>query len=423
MHPALAIPEILLHIFTDLEGPTAWQNLARCAQVCTAFRGPAMELLWNGSTPLPFYAILNLFPRDLIPIVPGLKGFIRRPYPRDWSEIILRSPRIQKLFHSEASTHPQVMKHIEQRSILYHGRQLQFFPRPQLPQTFYQCLAFYSPVPLQHLFSNLKHLEWTSSDLYCCLPLISDSIERLTLCSEVYELGFFQELQARMPGKRLNEIRITSRLVTDTRDQMGLDSVEDLQSFLVGFNQLRRVTLDRHFATGEIITILGTLERVEYLEIIGTLYEQTLETSMAEARRVQLAMFPALHELAITLNSRNIPFFQDPQNITSRVFSTFKVIYNGNSADHLRDLFAIIASRWPQLRAFYINPAIGFYEFIEKDTKMMDLYQKPERISRIARSFITEEIIKPLLDLTLLEELVIEWPYPARLDNRVLKDM
>lgn len=272
-------------------------------------------------------------------------------------------------------------------------------------------------MPLQHIFSNLKHLEWTSSDLYCCLPFISDSIERLTLCSEAYELGFFQELQARMPSKRLEEIRFTSRAVTDAGDQMGLDSVDDLRSFLIGYNQLRRVILDRHFATGEVITVLGTLERVEYLEIIGTLYEQTLETSMG------LAGFPALQELSITLNSRNIPFFQDPQNITSRMFSTFKVIYNGNSAAHLRDLFAIIATRWPQLRSLHINPPIGFYEFIKKDTKMMDLYEKPERISRIARSFITEEIIKPLLDLTLLEELVIEWPYPARLDNRVLKDM
>ncbi|KAG8911164.1 hypothetical protein FRC01_005873, partial [Tulasnella sp. 417] len=226
-----------------------------------------------------------------------------------------------------------------------------------------------------------------------------------------------------MPGKKLKEIRFTSRVVTDTRDQMGLDCVDDIQSFLVGFNQLRRVILDRHFATGEVITVLGTLERVEYLEIIGTLYEQTLETCMTEARKARLAAFPALQELSITLNSRNMPFFEDPQNITSKMFSTFKVIYNGNSASHLRDLFTIIASRWPQLRSLHINPAIGFYQFIEKDAKMMDLYQKPDRISRIARSFITEEIIKPLLDLTLLEELVIEWPYPARFGGRVLTDM
>ncbi|KIO15514.1 hypothetical protein M407DRAFT_211051 [Tulasnella calospora MUT 4182] len=223
-----------------------------------------------------------------------------------------------------------------------------------------------------------------------------------------------------MPSKRLKELRITSRVITDNMDEMGLDFVDDFQSFLAGFNQLRRVVLDRHFATGEVITVLGTLEHVEYLEIIGTLYQRTLETSMTETR---LATFPALQELIITLNSRNIPFFQDSQNITSPMFSTFKVIYNGNSAAHLRDLFAIIASRWPQLRILHIHPPIGFYQFIEEDAKMMDLYQKPERISRIARSFITGEIIKPLLDLTLLEELAIEWPYPARLDKRSLKDM
>ncbi|KAG8955633.1 hypothetical protein FRC04_007624 [Tulasnella sp. 424] len=432
MHPVLAIPEILLQIFGDLAGPTGWQDLARCAQVCTAFRGPAMELLWNGSTALPFYAVLSLFPRDLMPLVPlgsgrsrvGPQGFIRRPCPRDWREIILRSPKIRKLFHSEVVTHHEDVQLLEVRTTLCPGRQAHFFPRPQLPRAFFQSLAFHSSVPINQIFSNLKELEWTSNDLDCCLPLISDSIERLSLCSEDFELGFFQELEARMPAKALKEIRFMGKVpVADPRHQMGEECVNDLQSFLVGCNQLRRVVLDRHFASTEILTVLSTLERVEYLEITGTLYEGMLEASLLVAQTTGAAMFPALQELVITLNSRSLPFFKDPQSITSGTFSTFKVTYNGNSADHLRELFAIIADRWPELRILHIHPPPSFYNFIEGDAKMKDLYQKPERVARIARSFITGEIIKPLLGLSALEELVVEWPYPARLENRVLKDM
>ncbi|KAG8986987.1 hypothetical protein FRB90_003652 [Tulasnella sp. 427] len=432
MHAALGIPEILLHILEQLDGSTTWQDLARCAQVCRSFRGPATELLWNGFTEIPLSAILNLFPRDLFAIrhrgsdgsLLNRQEFRRRPLPRDWNKVRLRGPQTRKLYHSETATHsPTVATDSQDRTAGFNTSQVYFRLRPHLPQALIQSLAFHAPVPLQSIFGNLRSLDWTSSDLYCCLPFISDSIGRLTLCSEDYELGFFQELEARMPGKRLKELRVMSRVGVDVDSVMGEDSLDDLRSFLVGSNQLRRVALDRHFATSGVLMALGALESLEHLEIIGKLYETMWNGYEEAVRNAEVQTFPALQVLIMTINSKSLRLFQNPRSIVSETFSDFKVIYNGNSAASLQDLFTTLSSKWLGLRVLNVNPPINFYEFIEGDVKMQELYQKPHRMDRIARSFIAEETLKPLFQLTLLEELIIEWPYPVRLEAKALTAM
>ncbi|KAJ7775959.1 hypothetical protein DFH07DRAFT_798896 [Mycena maculata] len=72
MHPALSIPEILQHIFSNL-GPITWhrwmvtrdakRDLAALARTCTTFQRPALDKLWAHQG--TFLNFLRCFPPDL----------------------------------------------------------------------------------------------------------------------------------------------------------------------------------------------------------------------------------------------------------------------------------------------------------------------------------------------------------------------
>jgi len=190
MHPCLQITELLDIIFRQLDEDIVFSasTLASLALTCRMFVEPALDVLWGRLT--SFGPLIALFPEDAWSRKDNWSGksvvtLLRPPEPHEWDRFLQYAARAR---HAVPSNSPQ-----------------EFFRGTEAHPSVYRILLNHRPT--DHLFPNLKRLEW-----YFDHTFPEDSIAQLSLllCPRVTDIAAY----ALKVMSETSSIRLSDELMT-----------------------------------------------------------------------------------------------------------------------------------------------------------------------------------------------------------------
>ncbi|KAG9038369.1 hypothetical protein FRB95_001781 [Tulasnella sp. JGI-2019a] len=314
---------------------------------------------------------------------------------------------------------------------------------------FYQ-LAFHRQS--SHILPNLERLRWSAAPRLIIL-FLCPTLRALEMASSEYETGIFSEVEMRLSAANLKTLKLEVEEPSSHLDP----TLEELSRLFEWAEELTDVTLSRGLVDSPVFISLSKLPQLRVLRIIGRLQSGLLFdfattrglARPSKAKRIKPAVpkakskwvtgrtpvattggwaaqsesdewyesFPELRSLDLVITVNAAGFFSDVRCISSIGLASITITFSGNLVKDLKDILVAISERCPGLQYLNIRPDNEHYNFIEADTRMQDVYQKPHRVQRISRSLITVDFFKPILMLKELEELVLEWPYAAQVNQ------
>ncbi|KAG8996244.1 hypothetical protein FRB93_000910 [Tulasnella sp. JGI-2019a] len=390
MHEALKIPELVLRIlnFANSAG-----DVYSIALVCRFFADLALEVLWT-DWPVSVEGLLALLPDDLLYFRPSsdtkrsMISFQRSLVPRDWERIIDIGPSVKNLTYTERPEQldSQVPRQYHPGYNLTSG-----YPKMATSQNVFYQLAFHRQS--SHILPNLERLRWSAAPRLIIL-FLCPTLRALEMASSEYETGIFPEVEMRLSAANLKTLKLEVEEPSSHLDP----TLEELSRLFEWAEELTDVTLSRDYKAGYCSILLPREDwpgQVKLRESNPPYRKQKANGLLGEHR--WLPQVDGRHSRSL-MNG----------------LASITITFSGNLVKDLKDILVAISERCPGLQYLNIRPDNEHYNFIEADTRMQDVYQKPHRVQRISRSLITVDFFKPILMLKELEELVLEWPYAAQ---------
>ncbi|KAG8966686.1 hypothetical protein FRC03_011521 [Tulasnella sp. 419] len=438
MHLALQIPELVIEIFKNCDKATLYQ----LALVCRAFATIALDILWK-EREVTFQGLFHLFPSSLYMIIrvrfglyksPPIIHRLRKTRIGDWKLLKERGPQIHHLaFYDICSDLGNERFH--QRSIMRIQCErgiktpvMDIYPQQLLPSDFTEFNQGNAKFP------NLESLVWftqTEWGITAINTLLSPKLRSTKIGLPCFSHIFSQNLHSRLDLEAPHELEL---MLWDMETVSGSYQIDDFEfsevgllNFLQDFVGLEKLTLSRDLVSNPILETIARLPNLSSLSIRNRLGSGVLGTFLKWNRnsckgtpaslgnRVELPSFPSLQALELIAKPEALAFLFS-QYIDSARLATLKLTITGNRAEELGKVLVAIAKRCPHLSILQLLADNSFYDYLERDAKSSEIYQKPHRMQRLELAQLDMQILKPLLDLDALEELVLVWPFPIRID-------